>query len=645
MKIRKHLIPSALLLAGLTHLAPAEALIDSWHTAHSGRYARIWATQAQETDERQNGVRSSLKTWDSANYPGVMIGDQPMPVYAGVQGISYSEDYVYIKSTGLATNTMGPWFLNEAQTTAFPSFPGNSAILYRFPRSSNYPENYAPATRTPTNIGSCGLFVDGVPLFNTSDTFSYDTSAGGDQEPTNQNRGDGYWNRDAFTNEGVTFDAGNTHQAMEQFHYHASPNALRSTLGDSIDYNPTVVYKGIGKASPYTENFNGTHSPILAWANDGLPMYGPYGYSDPSDATSEVRRMVSGYQKRDGTNGSTNLAATGRTTMPQWVVAQGVRTTRTLSSAFYGPNVSSAFTLGHYMEDYEYKGHLTSDVTNARFAQYFSASLGIFQSRWFYDLNEYNVRYCVTPEFPEGTWAYFTAVDDNGTPVYPYNLAWHYFGDPTVASGVTEIGETVIDVFTGAAGKGTQFETATLDDDSVTVVWNGIEGGVYQITESLDLKTWTAGPSFTAGDQLITLTETGNSRKYYTIERTGLADYDTSEFGTTAGGGGPGGGGPGGGGPGGGTGGTPGTGNPTDGFVFSFADGPPQANLISNLKVGGVTGTVVSYNVNGPAGGTITISFNADSFSSGIAYRATYLHSPPGAGTVTATSTNWFTKP
>lgn len=89
----------------------------------------------------------------------------------------------------------------------------------------------------------------------------------------------------------------------------------------------------------------------------------------------------------------------------------------------------------------------------------------------------------------------------------------------------------------------------------------------------------------------------------------------------------------------------PGTGNPTDGFVFSFVDGPPQANLISNLKVGGVTGTVVSYNLNGPAGGTITISFNDDSFSSGTAYRATYLHSPPGAGTITATSTNWFTKP
>jgi hypothetical protein len=287
------------------------------------------------------------------------------------------------------------------------------------------------------------------------------------------------------------------------------------------------------------------------------------------------------------------------------------------------------------MEDYEYKGHLTSDVTNARFGQYSSASLGVFQSRWFFDLNEYNVRFCVTPEFPDGTWAYFTAVDDNGTPVYPYNLAWHYFGDPAVASGVTEIDETVIEVFTGAAEKGTQFETATLADDTVTIIWNGIEGGAYQITESLDLKTWTTGPSFAADDQLITLTETGNLRKFYKIEQIGLAGYDTTEFGTAAGGGGPGGG----------TGGIPGTGNPTDGFVFSFVDGPPQANLISNLKVGGVTGTVVSYNLNGPAGGTITISFNDDSFSSGTAYRATYLHSPPGAGTITATSTNWFTKP
>jgi hypothetical protein len=151
--------------------------LASWHIADSGRYARIWATRAQETTERGGCAISSLTTWDFGDYAGVTVGDQPLPVYAGVQGISYSDDYVYIKSTGLATNTMGPWFLDAAQTTQFPSFPGNAAILYRFPRSTNYPANYAPATRKNTNIGTCGLFVDGVPLFNTSDTFSYDTTA------------------------------------------------------------------------------------------------------------------------------------------------------------------------------------------------------------------------------------------------------------------------------------------------------------------------------------------------------------------------------------------------------------------------------------------------------------------------------------
>lgn len=535
MKTQK-LLPSALLLAGLTQLASAEALIDSWHTADSGGYARIWATQAQESTERGGGALSSLTTWDSADYTGVSIGDQPLPVYAGVQGISYSADYVYIKSTGLATNTMGPWFLNATQTTAFPSFPGNAAILYRFPRVTDYPENYAPATRTPSNIGSCGLFVDGVPLFNTTDTFSYDTSAGGDQEPTNTNQGDGYWNRDAFINEGITFDAGNAHQAMEAFHYHASPAALRHTLGDSVDYDPSVVFEGVGRTSPYTENFNGQHSPIIAWANDGLPMYGPYGYGDPSDATSDIRRMVSGYQMRDGSNGSTDLAATGRESFPQWVVSEGFRTSTAMTSAFYGPDVSTTFVLGHYSEDYAYKGHL-----------------GFTQGVDF-DLNEQNVRYCVTPEFPGGTWAYFTSVEADGTPAYPYNLAYNYFGDATVATGVEEIEETVTEVFTGAAGKDTTFEGSSLDraSDTVTIVWNGIEGGVYQISESIDLESWTDGPTFTATDQFITRTETGTDKKFYLLEQSGLATYDTTEFSTAAGGGGPGGPGgppPGGGGP------------------------------------------------------------------------------------------------
>jgi hypothetical protein len=642
MKTPKLPFKKTFLLLSLPALLQADPLIDSWHTADSGRYARIWATQAQETTERGGDAVSSLTTWDSANYSGVTVGVQPLPVYAGVQGISYSVNYVYIKSTGLATNTMGPWFLNAAQTTAFPSFPGNAAILYRFPRSTNYPANYTAATRTNTNIGTCGLFVDGVPLFNTSDTFSYDTSAGADQEPTNSNRGDGYWNRNAFINEGVTFDAGNTHQAMEQFHYHASPAALRSTLGDSVDYDSTVVYQGVGKASPYTENFNGHHSPIIAWVNDGLPMYGPYGYSDPTDPTSPIRRMVSGYQMRDGSNGSTNLASTGRHTLPKWQVDQGIRTTTTIAASLYGPNVSTTFVLGHYMEDYDYKADRISERTGAAFVQYNSAAArGQFDPAKHFDLNQYNVRYCVTTEFPEGTWAYFTAIEDDGTPAYPYNLAYKYFGTPTLASGVTSIAEPVTTVFEGAAAKEPTLESASIDN-TVTVVWNLTEGGSYQISSSDDLDSFTEGPEFTATTQRMKVNEGTSSRKFYQIEQIGLATYDTTAFSTSAGGGG--GGGPGDPGTGGG-GGTAGTGSAAAGFVFSFANGPPFANLITNVKVGSVTGTVVSYSLAGATAGTITISFNDSSFSSGSSYQATFNHTPPGAGTVTATSTNSYTKP
>lgn len=617
----------AALLALVTSSATAEPLLSSWHTAESGSYARIFATQEDEALERGGGAISSLTTWDSADYDGVIVGDQPLPVYAGVQGISYSDDYVYIKSTGLATNTMGPWFLNSAQTTTFPSFPGNAAILYRFPRVTDYPESYAPATRTPSNIGTCGLFVDGVPLFNTSDTFSYDTSAGGDQRPTNQNRGDGYWNRDAFTNEGVTFDAGNAHQAMEAFHYHASPVALRHTLGDSVDYDASVVYQGVGRASPYTENFNGQHSPIIAWANDGLPMYGPYGYGDPDDAMSDVRLMVSGYQKRDGSNGSSNLAATGRTNLPRWVVSEGFRNSTAITAQFYGPAVSSTFVLGHYMEDYAYKGHL-----------------GLTQGIDF-DLNEQNVRYCVTPEFPGGTWAYFTSVKEDGTPIYPYNLAYNYFGDAARASGVTEIAETVTEVFGGAADIPLTLRGAKIDqeNDEVTIVWNGKEGGQYELDTSTDLENWTVDAiSLTATSGEVAVIESGISKKFYRIEQTDLATYDTTEF-STAAGGGP--GGPGGGGPGGGGGETPGTGSPAAGFVFSFTDGPPMANLASNIKVGNVTGIVVAWAIDGPRGGTATISFSNSSFVSGQSYTASFVASPPGGAPRTSTSTNSYRKP
>ena len=37
------------------------------------------------------------------------------------------------------------------------------------------------------------------------------------------------------------------------------------------------------------------HSPIIGWAFDGNPIYGPYSYEDPTDQGSNVIRMRSSY--------------------------------------------------------------------------------------------------------------------------------------------------------------------------------------------------------------------------------------------------------------------------------------------------------------------------------------------------------------
>ncbi|MCB1131410.1 MAG: hypothetical protein KDN05_09800, partial [Verrucomicrobiae bacterium] len=62
-----------LLACGLT--AAAEPRIDSWRTADSARYARIYETYADE----QSG--NAVTTWDNGTYA------QAVPAYAGVQQI------------------------------------------------------------------------------------------------------------------------------------------------------------------------------------------------------------------------------------------------------------------------------------------------------------------------------------------------------------------------------------------------------------------------------------------------------------------------------------------------------------------------------------------------------------------------------
>jgi hypothetical protein len=125
------------------------------------------------------------------------------------------------------------------------------------------------------------------------------------------------------------------------------------------------------------------HAPIIGYAFDGFPIYGAYGYSN-TNGTGTIKRMRSSYRLRN---------ITDRTTLPDGTKLPITR---------YGPALT-IYPLGAYVEDYEYV-----------------QGLG--------DLDEYNGRFCKTPEYPDGIYAYFVTIDAKYFPAYPYVLGPRYYG-------------------------------------------------------------------------------------------------------------------------------------------------------------------------------------------------------------------------
>ncbi|GAB5559107.1 MAG: hypothetical protein SynsKO_07540 [Synoicihabitans sp.] len=463
----------------------------SWHTSPSGTYARLY----ESTVDINAG--NATTTWTRGQ------GTQSTPAYAGVTRVSYSDDWVYIQGSGLGFHVMGPWFLNEADSRDFPNFPANTDVLYRIPRNPT-----VATTKTVTNTGAIGYFVDGVAMFDYTDTFSYSNANAADASPVAsfQGRGDGIWNRDAYINEGVTFDPAFAHQAGQQYHYHANAPALRYQLGDNVDYDSSTRTYSESSSAPTQ------HSPIVAWARDGYPVYGPYGYDDPDDDSSGIRRMISGYVKRDGNHGTTNLNTTGRTTLPAWAATAQNRGA-TLSANETGPNVSTDYILGHYLEDYDYLG-----------------DLGQTQGTDF-DLDLYNGRFCVTPEFPNGTYAYFLSIEADGTPKYPYILGRWFYGEP-VGEAVNSITENVVEYLQGAPSAPLIVST-TASGEGVEVAWNSVEGATYTVESSPDQMNWSTLTTSVASTG-ITTTYTAPTADFFRVTLSNIASYDTDGTNGTA---------------------------------------------------------------------------------------------------------------
>ena len=157
-------------------------------------------------------------------------------------------------------------------------------------------------------------------------------------------------------------------------------------------YNAWNTSKFYGANSYYNlTNFNGDkfrhidgHSKIIGYCFDGYPIYGPYGYFSSTDFNTPVIQMTSSYKLLPNDDHR----------------PRDFRYDRTIDVDNVG---EITLTAGSFIQDYEFKD-----------------SLGT--------LDRYNGRYTVTPDFPNGTYAYFLTFDKTTTdvgisqsaPSYPY---------------------------------------------------------------------------------------------------------------------------------------------------------------------------------------------------------------------------------
>lgn len=314
-------------LIALVQLSFAQSpIIDNWTLNTTGATSSYW--------ENSNGSPTS---------PSYIY--HTSTTLADVTSVCYKTDSVWIECEGM-TNDMGK-FLN-------PGEPSGQGYTFRFPRNPS-----AASTKLDVPyVFSIGVLTNGIPIFGMSNSNSWKKSTN-----SNSPTGDGYWNGEAWYNEGFVLDStfGAHPQADGAYHSHATPKRLYTF--------PSTA-----------------HSPLVGFAFDGYPVYGPYGYTTATDASSGVSRMTSSYSLRN---------ITTRTTLPDGTV---------LSSQYYGPNVNTTYPLGYYIEDYQY---VNGSGT----------------------LDQYNGRYCVTPEYPSGTYAYFVTVDAAGDPAFPFYIGLQYYGN------------------------------------------------------------------------------------------------------------------------------------------------------------------------------------------------------------------------
>jgi hypothetical protein len=308
-------------------------------------------------------------------------------VLANVQSVQYSDNWVYVKATGIPAYITGPFLDGN------PSLATAQTGFFKLPLQ---PVKQT-GTPSPTTPGNIGIFINGVALFDYRDGVAWNPNTnalcGGPGNPPCPGgpNATNAWNRDAIRAERAGFDCAKGHPAMGNYHHHQNPSAFNLDLTVISNICDLYLADGLYKID------STTHSPLLGFAYDGFPIYGGYGYKN-ADGTGGISRIKSGYRLRDITLRTTHADGT---------------------DVSDGPPISATYPLGYFREDYGYVADSSSDV-----------------------LDIHNGRICVTPEYPNGTYAYFCTINADWNSAYPYAVGPSFYGQKT-ASKVNSINEPV----------------------------------------------------------------------------------------------------------------------------------------------------------------------------------------------------------
>ena len=128
---------------------------------------------------------------------------------------------------------------------------------------------------------------------------------------------------------------------------------------------------------------NKQHSPIIGYAFDGFPIYGPFGFEN-GQFGDLITRLKSSYSLRQ---------------IKRRIYIKNGHKIK------YGPRVTERNPLGSFANDYEFIQHSTNDY-----------------------LDNHNGRFCKTPEYPEGNYCYFVTMDSKSTPIYPFLTTPELYG-------------------------------------------------------------------------------------------------------------------------------------------------------------------------------------------------------------------------